>query len=187
MATTVLRIVLGLLIAGQVALAIALWPELPERIPLHFDAYGRPDGHGAPDAEWFVISGLLAAIGAGCGYGLPVLVGHLARTNSGLLNVPDRERFRALPEAARLRAVAGLTRWLLVIACELQVLVAFLLDGTWRVATGRWSALPPVLLHGFLAMLLATAIGVAVGSTRAGRREIAAAATGAADVPGRRR
>ncbi|MFO1077814.1 MAG: DUF1648 domain-containing protein [Planctomycetota bacterium] len=176
MPLSLLRLVLGLLIAGQVALAIALWPELPERIPLHFDAAGWPDGFGAPDVEWFVIPGLLALFGAGCGYGLPLLARHLARTNSGLLNVPDRERFRALPEEARVRAVAPLGPWLCAIACELQLLTAFLVDGTWRIATGRWQRLPPALLYGLLAVVLATAIGLAVANARAVRRECAAAA-----------
>lgn len=29
------------------ALTVALWPTLPQRLPLHFDAAGRPDGWGA--------------------------------------------------------------------------------------------------------------------------------------------
>lgn len=173
--TAALRILLGLLIAGQVALAVVLWPELPESIPQHFDGYGRPDAFGPKDAEWFVIAGVIAALGAVFGYGLPWLVRRLARSNSGLLNVPDRERFRALPEAARVRAVAGLSPWFCAIACELQILVAFLIVGTWRVATARWDALPPVVLYGVLAALLTTAICLAVQNVRAVRREIAAA------------
>ena len=168
-----LRALLGLAIAGQVSLAIWLWPELPERIPTHFGAGGEPDGWGQRDYEWFVISGLLAILGIVTGYALPWLARRLARSNSTWLNVSDQKRFRELPEAARVRAIAATGHWLVVIAIELQLLMAFLLIGTFLIASKTWQRLPPVALYGGLAVLLGTAIALAIDSSRAVKRELA--------------
>jgi len=174
-----LRVLLGLAIAGQVGLAIQLWPLLPASIPIHFDITGGPDGWAARDYEWFVISGLIAAFGAVLGLVMPRWTLRMARNNSTWLNVPQRERFRKLPEEARVRAVSGLLHWLVVIAIELQVLMAFLLYGTFRVAIDDWHRLPPPVLYGMLGALLGTAIALAVDSSRSVKRELAASADAA--------
>lgn len=169
----VLRVVLGLAIAGQLALAGALYPGLPEEIPLHFDELGRPDRWGPSDAvEWFLIPALLALFGAALGYGIPPLAERLARNKSSLLNVPDRERFFALPEAARIRALRPVGIGVAVIGIELQVLMAFLMLGTVRVATADWDALPPIGIYGLVGLLLVTAIVLAVAGHRASKRAI---------------
>ncbi|MCA8978113.1 MAG: DUF1648 domain-containing protein [Planctomycetes bacterium] len=173
-----LRVVLGLLIAGQVAVAILLWPELPARIPTHFGGDGSPDNWAAPDIEWFVISGVLALIGGGLGFVMPGVVDRLVGSDSALLSVPDRERFSALPLPARLAAMWPVRVGVVVIGCELQVLTMFLLGGTYLVARGDWSGLPQVGLYGLMALLLVTSTVIAVGSSRAVRREIAAAGVG---------
>ena len=174
-----LRVLLGLLIAGQVGLALWLWPELPERIPTHFDAAGNPDGWGSRDVEWFLISALMAVIGAVLGYGVPALARHLARSKSAVLSVPDRERFHALPEEVRVRAMAPVAVGVPLIAVELQLLVGYLLVGTFFVAREQWERLPPVPLYVWLAVLLGTAIALAVRGSRVVKQQIAAHAAAA--------
>ncbi|MCR9243845.1 MAG: DUF1648 domain-containing protein [bacterium] len=169
----ILRVLVALAIAGQVATAIALFSELPEQIPVHFDAGGKPDRWARPDAiEWFFIPGLLAVAGIVCGFLLPAWTVGMARRKSPWLNVPDRERFYALSEAARVAAMRPVAIGLAAIALELQVLIAFLLVGTFRVAAGSWDRLPPLGIYGLIGLLLVTATVLAIASSRAVKRAL---------------
>lgn len=57
---------------------IAYWPELPDRIPTHFNAAGEPDAYGGKNSLWF-----LAAVHAGV-----YLLATLAARYPRLINVP---------------------------------------------------------------------------------------------------
>lgn len=124
-------------VAAVWATAIAWWPTLPARIPLHFDGSGVPDRWGpASVANWFMlpfIATWIAALVGGVGVFLPAL----ARTWPGLVNVPQKKRWMALSPDARVRTIDPL-RWLLGF-------VGLLVNGAWLwILWGtRWVAMDP--------------------------------------------
>lgn len=46
--------ILGILVLGWMAWLWSVYSELPERIPVHFDASGTPDGWGSKITVWFI-------------------------------------------------------------------------------------------------------------------------------------
>lgn len=157
------------------AVAAIAWPELPPRIPMHFDAAGRPDGWVATSAwVWFSLPALGTVLGFGLGLLLPRWVIGMARANSPWLNVPNKRAFVQLPEAARVRAVIAPAKWLAVLALAIQMLLAWIVFGSARVASGTWDVLPPWPSYALLAAVLACAGCLALAGSRAVRREIAA-------------
>lgn len=46
--------ILGILILGWMTLLGSVYPELPDRIPVHFDASGTPDGWGKKATIWIL-------------------------------------------------------------------------------------------------------------------------------------
>jgi uncharacterized membrane protein len=157
-------------------LAVAAWPHLPATIPQHFDIEGRPDRWAATTWwRWFALPALGTSFGAALGFLLPRWMVALARRNSRWLNVPHKALFRALPVAARERAVLTPVPWLQALVSSLQVLLGYVVFASARVADGRWSALPPVPLFVLLAVMLACVVGLLRASFRAVRSEAARA------------
>jgi uncharacterized membrane protein len=170
-----LRVALLVAMAGVWWLAIAAWPELPDRIPMHFDAAGRPDGR-APRSPWlwFGLPAFASGLGAWFGLVLPRFLVTAARRNSGWLNMPDAKRFRALPEASRLRAVEPVATALGCMALLLQGLFGWIVHGIATVASGTASTLPSTPVLGFEVGIVATAGWLLVVSRRVEAREFAA-------------
>lgn len=164
-----------LLIASMLVvwgLAVAAWPHLPETIPLHFGSEGRPDRWGATTWwAWFGLPALGTSIGAALAFLLPRLMVAMARRNSRWLNVPHKALFTALPAEARERAVRAPVPWLHGLVVGWQVLLAYLVSGSARVADGRWTAVPTMPMFILLAALLLCVLGLVRASARAVRRE----------------
>jgi len=169
----------ALLVVALVALwwfALAAWPDLPEQIPTHFDLQGNADAWREPNfASWFLLPSLATLMGLLLGLLLPPLVIGMARRNSSMLNMPQRERFRALPEAARVRAVTSITGGLQWLSLSLVGLFGWILYGTNKMAHGEWQTMPPFGLFGFVGLVMAQSIWLAISSSRAVSRECAAA------------
>jgi uncharacterized membrane protein len=94
---------------GAVA-ALAL-PHLPETMPVHFDAAGRPDAwSSATPGNWFTL--WLAS----AGFGLAMLLGAFAtfRVPPRLMSLPRKDEFLALPAARRERVLAAVAFHVLV-------------------------------------------------------------------------
>jgi len=92
-----LQIVNILLLAVLWAGSAMVWSSLPARVPMHFGLDGTPDRWAAPTFwEWFA----LPLIALGTTVLFLVLAWAVAR-RPGLVNIPDRERFLALPPAGR--------------------------------------------------------------------------------------
>jgi uncharacterized membrane protein len=157
--------------------AIALYPELPERFPVHFRLDGTPDRFAARSpSEWYLLPGIATVLVALFGWLLPIWIRRLAANNSPYLNVPDKTRFATLPAAARVRAVTPMLGLLQAVACELTLLFAAILIGTAKVASGAWEGLPPWLPLLAVPILSGTALLAIPVSKRAIARELAAQA-----------
>lgn len=139
---------------GTVALAIAAWDALPERIPVHLGPDGRPDGWARKGGvAWFA----LAAIGV-LVQGLLTGAAALVRRNPAAVNIPDKARLLELPpgrQAPVLRAVQGMVD---LLALAVAVLIAVIQWQFVEVAGGRAGigALPLLLAP---AALLLVALG----------------------------
>lgn len=141
------------------ALALWLWPDLPERIPLHFDGAGRPDRFGDKTLlSWFGLPTLATVFALVFAFVLPPWIVSLARRNSKYLNVPDRAQFEKLPPEARVRATRPVTSMLIVLATEITLLFGVIQYGTARVASGAWEKLPTAMVFGALGILVATSL-----------------------------
>ncbi|MCB9884797.1 MAG: DUF1648 domain-containing protein [Planctomycetes bacterium] len=144
-----LRYTLVLSMLAVWGLAVQAWPDLPARIPMHYDLAGQPDGWVDKSlVSWFGVPAFGTLLGVVMGLLLPRWVVGMARRNSPWLNVPDKKRFMALSEAGRVRAVQPVAAGLSWVVLLMQGLLAWLVVGGARVATGEWAALPswPMLL-----------------------------------------
>ena len=130
------------------------YPLLPDPFPTRFDGAGVPSGWSAKGvAAWFSLPAiglfmlcLLAAIGAGLSW--------MALHAPGLLNVPRKDRFLALPPQSRV-VVLGPTRtylaWTVMLVCGLFLC---LVEGTGLVATGAMAVLPIWPVVGMIVLVL---------------------------------
>ena len=159
------------------ALAGTSWSGLPEQIPTHFDAGGRPDAWAPPSfGTWFLLPTLATGVAVLMGFGLPRWIVGMARRNSSLLNMPQKARFQALPEEARVRVVATTAAGLQRVALLVAALFGWILYGTQEVAHGRWEALPSTVMFTVVGLLVAQSLWLIVAASRAVSREVAAAA-----------
>lgn len=154
------------------------WPDLPPRIPIHFDLAGVADGWtDTSRLAWFALPALATGLGVVFGWLLPWWMLRLARANSPWLNVPHKQQFRALPLEARERAMQAVVVWLYAIAASMQILFGWLLFGSARVADGRWDVLPSWPGFSLLAVIVGCAVTLAFATSSAIRREAASAAS----------
>ena len=166
-----------LAVAALWVLAVSAWPGLPEQVPTHFDVGGRPDAWAAPGlASWFLLPALATGVVGVMGLGLPRWIVGLARRNSPGLNMPQKARFQALPEAARVRVASTMAAGLRRVALLVAALFGWILYGTREVAHGRWEALPPAGLFGVVGLLVLQSLWLIIRASRAVSREVAAAA-----------
>ena len=127
-----------LLLVIYVATAALVWPSLPDRIPIHFDFAGDPTTWARTSVPFW--------------FGLPVLalamdlfirgLGNLALRVPELWNIPDKERFLALPAKARApveESLRVMLAWAAVLVTPAFVGIHL---GMYLTATGRTRGLP---------------------------------------------
>ena len=169
-----------LVVAALVALwsfAVIAWPDLPEQIPTHFDLQGNADAWDEPGfGSWFFLPTLATVLGGLLGLALPGWIRSMARRNSSMLNMPQRDKFRALPEEARVRAVASIAGGIGWLGVTLVAMFGWILYGMNEMAHARWKTLPPLGLFGLVGVVFAQSIWLAISSSRAVTREVDAAA-----------
>lgn len=147
--TVRLRSILDFLIVTEVAIlvtsAVGWYPQLPDRIVIHLNAQGAPNGWASKS---ILIWGLLPVIGVVITIGLQALVrwleGSAARNPVGI-NMPQREAFHALPEEGRRMALAPVATYLRYTTVLLLALFIYIEEGLGRVSTGAsstWSSIP---------------------------------------------
>jgi hypothetical protein len=171
MMTKAIRLATLTVLACTWAGAVAAYSTLPATIPIHFDFAGRPDAVGGK-AWWFLLPTVATALVVPLTWLLPIWVDRLAASNSRWLNVPDRERFRALPPPARQRALSPLRHMLPILGLEVLLLFAWLLYASHRVAVGRADRLHHWPALACVAAVVATALGFAAAGLRAVQREV---------------
>lgn len=156
-------------------LACYWWPDVPERVPLHFDFAGQPDRYGERGYwSWFLLPTLASGFGLLFGVLLPRWVGWLAERDPKLINIPDKQRFLSLDVAQRRRALRPLLALLQVLAAEIAVLFAWIQYGTLQVARGAWTHLPTAFVFVVIGVLVATTLA----SIPIARRSVQRAASG---------
>ena len=159
-----LRATMWLLSAGLVACALWLWPEVPDRVPLHHGADGTPDRWG--DRSLLSWLGLPLV-----GLGVSALLDWTAwwtarRPDSPLVNLPRKRELLALPPERRapvLRVVARMVYGLGVLSAAALFLIQL---GIWTTAQGRDGS--AWILAATAALLAGSVAGAVWGSVRAG-------------------
>lgn len=154
-----LRTGLALLAAAHGAIwwrAVSWWPQLPERIPIHFNASGEPDRWVERSiGAWFlsplVVAGLCLFVGA-----IARWIDRLARSTPEIVNVPRKDLFLRLSPEARAKVVLP-TRVLLVwVLVGVNLLGLVIVEGMGRVAVkgqATVSILPVVVFLLFVTAL----------------------------------
>ena len=98
-----LRALMWALAAAIVAVSVVLWPDVPARIPTHFDALGRPDAWSDKSlALWLGLPALGLALAALMEWSTRQV---LSRPESPLVNIPGKGDVLALPPAPRAEAL----------------------------------------------------------------------------------
>ncbi len=140
----VLAACVGLALAHFVY-AIAAWPRLPERMPIHFGADGLPDGWSAKSAAsvfLFPAIGFVMALTMGGATWLVSIAKRAVRTDDGGRSLAAQERFRT-----------AMTRYLAGVALLAQFLMSGLGILSLEVALGSRAGLGAatwILLAGLL-------------------------------------
>lgn len=124
-----------LLILGMMGFALWAWPHLPDRIPVHFGADGRPDGWADRSlTSWFALPSLAILLTLLMGAFRPLM-----RRYPRLVNLPDRRHLSELPEVARGPVLEMVSGFLALVQTEVLVIFGLLQIAIYRTAMGEES------------------------------------------------
>lgn len=125
-----LHLLNGLLLAALVGGSLFVYPELPERIPLHFGADGQADRWGDRTLlSWMALPliGLAtAALMTGVGIMLP--------RNPKWINMPDKDRLLQLPDYLQRWVIEGVAVTLQATTFVTLTMFAVIQYGSWLTA-----------------------------------------------------
>ncbi|MFB3883306.1 MAG: DUF1648 domain-containing protein [Armatimonadota bacterium] len=161
------RLLLGL--AALVVLlvlmqGVALWPRLPERIPVHFGLTGEPDGWSGKG--WFSVFGLLGLAA--------VLLITFGAASSRLLgaryyNFPGKERVLKLPREQQDYVLSPLREGMAWLGSSVAIAMALMARESWQVALGQRAGMPVwVFMVAFGVGVAAVIVGIVQANLRAG-------------------
>lgn len=151
---------LGLL-AALYAGSAAAYPRLPERIPIHFDLAGNPDGWASTSLlSWFLLPLIATAMA-----GFLFVIGRVSEYRPELWNIPEKPRFLALPAEARGPIAARLRAFMALMAVVITALLSTIQVEVFLTATGR--AATPWIMTGATVLML---LGIGVAAVRMSRR-----------------
>jgi uncharacterized membrane protein len=166
-------VLLGLLVAAS----IAVWPMLPERLPVHFDLAGTPTRWArASAAAWFGLPALAALLGL-----LLAWLPRAARKNPSLWNVPEKALFVRLSPEGRAPFQEAMARIVAATAVLMTLTFAALQAVMYLTAAGRMTE-PALLMSVAISLPVAAILWIAVRGSIAIAPAIRSAA-GAEGIP----
>ena len=125
------------LLVAWVGLAIAVWPDLSEPIPVHFGLDGEPNRWAERSLfSWFVLPGcavLMTLFLHGVGWIIPRC--------PELINMKGKEQLLSLPTSEQARVLVPLQRAMGGVALVTTVLLLSIHVMSWRVLRGESGAL----------------------------------------------
>ncbi len=128
------RVLMWAVAVALVAWAAWLWPDLPTRIPVHFDGAGTPDRwDGRSLLSWLG----LPLVGLAPAAGLDVLAVWTRRhPRSPTLNLPNKQAVLDLPTERRAPVLQRVSDLLFATGAACLVAFALLQQGMWTAAHG---------------------------------------------------
>jgi hypothetical protein len=129
--TRILLVCTVLVVIGTFGFAAMGYPDLPARIPTHFNANGVADGFG-PRSNWWFLPGISVASSV-----LLIGVVLMIPRRPDLLNLPSKPQILALPPAAQCAVVRQAQPGLMMLGFLTAAMVAYLQYASWTVAMGR--------------------------------------------------
>lgn len=120
-----------LVVIGTFGFAAMVYPDLPARIPTHFNADGVADGFG-PRSNWWFLPGMSLASSV-----LLIGVVVMIPRRPDLLNLPSKPQILALPPAAQRAVVRQAQPGMMMLGFFTVAMSAYLLYASWTVAMGR--------------------------------------------------
>lgn len=128
------RLLMLTLALGLVAWAVWLWPDVPARVPVHFDPGGAPDRWAARSVgSWFALPLVALAVAAALD---ALMRWALRHPESPMLNLPDKEALLALPPERRAPVLARVAEMTYAIGALSVAACALIQVGVWTTARG---------------------------------------------------
>jgi uncharacterized membrane protein len=127
----------ALLFLALVALTAANYGSLPDKIPVHFNFSGTPDGWSDKGLGAWMIP--IVAVVMNLIFGGSMWV---VRNKPAWVNVPRKAEFMALSADARAPINDMVARFVLWMAVLVEVLLIYIQAGMVAVALGAWKTLP---------------------------------------------
>jgi uncharacterized membrane protein len=156
------------LLLALIGLSLNAFPDLPERIPLHFGSGGEPDRWGDRTLLSWLLLPLIAAGTVVLLYG----VGAFIPSRPQSFNVPDKQKLLALPPHLQRWVMSGVVNMLHVLALTMLVMFCGLQYGAWESAhTGEASG----VLMGSVAFSLVVTPFLTIGMLVVTQRRLDAA------------
>jgi len=127
-----IHLINAVLVGTLAGLAIWAWGHLPEQIPAHLDAAGRPTRWTDRSFwGWFLLP--MIALGT---VALNYAVAALLHRFPQFVNVPNKAQFRALPPERREPVYAQIRQMLYALSIPLLLLFGLVQYSMWRAAFG---------------------------------------------------
>lgn len=143
-----LNVVLLTIIAGMV---FYYWKEIPDKIPIHFSFNGTPDGWAGKGNLMILFA---VALGINALFYLIMIGTSWLSKHPSLLNIPNKERFLALPEEKQ-QVYWELTKEFMAgMASTINILWTTLMWGTIQVSLGKLDKLPGWAIYPGLVVIL---------------------------------
>lgn len=161
MSTQTYRLLNLLLLGALFAGSMMVYPDIPQRFPIHFGASGQPDGWATRSPLSWLMVPLIAA-------GSVLLLEAASRIsvrNPQLWNVPQKSRFLALTPNERAPIIHRLQRFMALVGVMTTGLMAVVQASIYHAATGRAPGLPAYFLPA-LVVYMAIVLGAALRMNR---------------------
>lgn len=145
-------------------IAVSWWPELPNRIPMHFDFAGQPNRYD-DRSMWWILPGIATAIGGLMSF-LGLWIPSRARHSTTGFSVPEPKLYNKLSPERRVQMVEPLALALNFLGAFIVACFTILMNDMARIATNEITLLPSWPLWIFLPIVLGTVLGVSIGTKK---------------------